>query len=443
MIYSAEAEQAIIGTVLLEPDLFNRLDKLSSHDFGIDSHKLIWEAIEILGDKTDLVHLSEVLTKQDKLELVGGTNYLMDLTESAMGVSPSAVFEYIGILKEYTVKRDLRAASLNTLDMIDNKTNGASVALDYAQTAFLNIGNTENEKNGLKLLGTTLKGTIGEIQKRYEMGSDIIGLATGFTDIDKRTHGYQSGNFVVIAARPSMGKTTLALNMALNVAKNGGKVQIFSLEMNRNEVTEKLLAQAANLPLAAIKKPKNLDSNDGWSKLTAGVNILNGLNIEIDDSTSLTPTQLKNRSKRHAQKNGGVDFILVDYIQLMEVGDDRVKGVGDASRAMKVLASELECPVIALSQLNRGVENRNDKRPMMSDLRESGAIEQDANIIHFIYRDEVYNENTDQKGLAQIITAKNRSGETGTDYLSTNLANSTFNNIAYGYQEPQRVENTL
>ncbi|WP_022939857.1 replicative DNA helicase [Psychromonas hadalis] len=419
--HSFEAEQAIIGGLLLKNDAWNDVaERVVERDFYHRAHRTIFATIESLSGEdvpVDLVTLSEHLENNQELEGVGGIAYLAELLQN----TPSAanINNYSDIVRERAIVRELIGVA-NEIAEAGYETEGRDSAelLDFAETKVFQIAEARSNKSeGPQPLKDILKATVARIDDLCKNPRDgITGLSSGYNDLDQMTTGFQPGDLIIIAARPSMGKTTFAMNIAEHAALNADKPTIiFSLEMPADQIMNRMLASLGRIDQSKIRTGA-LDEND-WASLSSTMSILlNQGNMFIDDSSGLTPTELRSRARRIARDHGGVSLIMIDYLQLMRVPsltENRTLEISEISRSLKALAKELRCPVIALSQLNRGLEQRADKRPINSDLRESGAIEQDADLIMFIYRDEVYNDESNDKGIAEIIIGKQRNGPIG------------------------------
>ncbi|PKG40709.1 replicative DNA helicase [Psychromonas sp. Urea-02u-13] len=419
--HSFEAEQAVIGGLLLNNDAWNDVaERVVERDFYHRAHRTIFGTIESLSGEdipVDLVTLSEQLENNQELEGVGGIAYLAELLQN----TPSAanINNYSDIVRERAIVRELIGVA-NEIAEAGYETEGRDSAelLDFAETKVFQIAEARSNKSeGPQPLKDILKETVARIDDLCKNPRDgITGLSSGYNDLDQMTTGFQPGDLIIVAARPSMGKTTFAMNLAEHAALNSDKPTIiFSLEMPADQIMNRMLASLGRIDQGKIRTGA-LDEND-WASLSSTMSILlNQGNMFIDDSSGLTPTELRSRARRIARDHGGVSMIMIDYLQLMRVpslSENRTLEISEISRSLKALAKELRCPVIALSQLNRGLEQRADKRPINSDLRESGAIEQDADLIMFIYRDEVYNEDSNDKGIAEIIIGKQRNGPIG------------------------------
>ena len=416
--HSIEAEQSVLGGLLLDNQAFDRVgDILTADDFYRRDHRLIFCAISALiesGSPADVVTVSESLAKSGELDTAGGLAYLGALANN----TPSAanIGAYAGIVRERSVLRELlRAASDISSATFQQDGRSAGELLDFAEKRIFDISEKGHRRGEFSPISRLLSAAVDRIDVLYRSTSPITGVATGFNDLDNMTSGLQPADLVIIAARPSMGKTSLAMNMAENAAV-GHKipVAVFSMEMPGSQLAMRMMASLGRINAHRLRTGK-LDDDD-WPRLTSAVSLLNEAPIFIDDTAGLTAMELRARARR-LKREHGLGLVIVDYLQLMqgsaEGDENRATEISNITRALKGLAKELHVPVIAMSQLNRSVEQRQDKRPVMSDLRESGAIEQDADVILFIYRDEVYNKESPHKGTADIIIGKQRNGPTG------------------------------
>jgi len=418
--HSFEAEQAVIGGLLLDNDTWSDVsERVVDRDFYTRAHRLIFSTIEKLSGNdvpVDIVTLSEKLEDTQELEGIGGIAYLAELLQN----TPSAanINNYADIVRERAIVRELIGVANDIAEAgYDTEGRDSSELLDFAETKVFQIAEARtNQSEGPKAIKDILKETVAKIDDLCKNPRDgITGLSSGYNDLDQMTTGFQPGDLIIVAARPSMGKTTFAMNLAEHAALNADKPTIiFSLEMPSEQIMNRMLASLGRIDQGKIRTGQ-LDEND-WASLSSTMSILlDRGKMFIDDSSGLTPTELRSRARRIARDHGGVSMIMVDYLQLMRVpslSENRTLEISEISRSLKALAKELRCPVIALSQLNRGLEQRADKRPINSDLRES-AIEQDADLIMFIYRDEVYHEDSEHKGIAEIIIGKQRNGPIG------------------------------
>ena len=417
MPQSIEAEEAVLGAVLVNPLSLGRIvETLKPESFYKPAHRTIYTAcLELFkkNDPIDIVTVSQYLLDKDELEGVGGRSYINDL---AMNVVTTANIEYYAkIIREKEIKRALiNAGSEIVSDAYENE--DTDIALDNAQKRIFNIA-ASKDTTDLVCIQDLVVSSYEMIEKRFNNKDELVGVTTGFYDLDNITSGLHKSDLIILAARPAMGKTAFALNLAQNVALKGKKaVAIFSLEMPKQQLVSRMLCAEAEVDSQRVKTG-NLQPKD-WEKLVEGMTRLSEAKIYIDDAAGATATDVKAKCRRLMMEEKELGLIVIDYLQLMEGGgnpNDRNQQISQISRSLKGLAKELDVPIIALSQLSRAVESRPDKRPMMSDLRESGAIEQDADIIMFIYRDEYYNrDDVENKGKAEVIIAKHRNGSVGT-----------------------------
>jgi len=420
---SIEAEQAVLGGLMLSPDSLDKVaDKLTDDDFYRRDHRMIWRAINELAGKgmpCDAITLGEWFIANDMAEMVGGATYLMELANS----TPSAanIAAYGDIVREKSVLRQLIDAGTSiTEDGFRPEGKSVQEVMELAEQRVFRIA--ESGARGKKDI-VSVREAAGEafrmLSERYEKRGQLTGLSTGFTDLDELTSGLQPSDLVIIAARPSMGKTAFALNLAEAAAMRGKKsVAVFSMEMSASQLAFRLISSLGRVHAQHLR---NGDlAEEDWPRVTSAITMLADAKIFIDDTPAMSPVEMRSRSRR-LQREHGLGLIVIDYLQLMQVpgnSENRATEISEISRGLKALAKELNVPVIALSQLNRSLEQRADKRPMMSDLRESGAIEQDADVIMFIYRDEYYNKESPDKGLAEIIIGKQRNGPTDTVKLA-------------------------
>ena len=415
---SIEAEQSLIGGLMLDAEAWDKVaDVIISADFYRKDHRLIFEAIANLvesGSPCDVVTVSEHLDNRNELDQAGGLEYLATLANETAGAANARA--YAKILREKSTLRALINAG-NEISGSAFTTEGRSAAqiLDAAERLVFQIAEKgARGKAGFKSLKQILPEAVDRIDLLHQSEGDITGISSGYGEFDKLTAGLQKGDLIIIAGRPSMGKTTLAINIAENAAI-GAKVPtaIFSMEMPAQQLAFRMISSLGRVDQTHLRTGTFPDED--WSRINTAVQLMSEAPIFIDDAPSLSPTEIRARARR-LHREHGLGLIVVDYLQLMHVEgskENRATELSEISRSLKALAKELELPVIALSQLNRSVEQRNDKRPVMSDLRESGAIEQDADLIIFIYREEVYNQDTPRKGIADIAIAKQRNGPIG------------------------------
>ncbi|MGI9270755.1 MAG: replicative DNA helicase [Woeseiaceae bacterium] len=415
---SIEAEQSLLGGLMLDHKSWDKVaDVVTSADFYRKDHRLIFAAIATLAEAanpSDVVTVSECLENRGELDEAGGLEYLATLANETPGAANAR--SYAKILRERSMLRSLITAG-NEISGAAFTTEGRSAAeiVDEAERLVFQIAESgARGKSGFKPLKEILPEAVDRIDLLHQSDGDITGISTGFSEFDKLTAGLQPGDLVIIAGRPSMGKTTLAVNIAENAAI-GSKVPtaIYSMEMPSQQLAFRMISSLGRVDQTHLRTGRFPDED--WSRINTAVQLMSEAPIFIDDTAGLSPTEIRARARR-LQREHGLGLIVIDYLQLMAVPgntENRATEISEISRSLKALAKELSVPVIALSQLNRSVEQRTDKRPVMSDLRESGAIEQDADLIAFIYREEVYNQDTPRKGIADIAIAKQRNGPIG------------------------------
>ncbi|MBQ4832139.1 replicative DNA helicase [Pseudoalteromonas sp. MMG010] len=436
--HSIEAEQSVLGGLMLDNQAFDRVaERVVSQDFYTRTHKLIFEAMTALaeiGDPIDLITISENLEKNDQLAGIGGFAYLAEIAKN----TPSAanIDAYADIVRERAVVREMIGVANEIAEAGFNPEGRTShELLDLAESRVFKIAEQRTKSSeGPQSIHNILEKTIDKIEELYSQPQDgVTGVSTGYADLDKMTTGLQPSDLIIVAARPSMGKTTFAMNLAEHAAMTQDKpVLIYSLEMPSEQIMMRMLASLGRINQTKVRTGQ-LDDDD-WARLSSTMGLLMDKGkMYVDDASGLTPTDVRSRARRIARDHGGISMIMVDYLQLMRVpslSDNRTLEIAEISRSLKALAKELQCPVVALSQLNRTLEQRADKRPINSDLRESGSIEQDADLIMFIYRDEVYNEESTEKGIAEIIIGKQRNGPIGKVRLTFQGQFSRFDNYA-------------
>ncbi|MFZ9053325.1 MAG: replicative DNA helicase [Woeseiaceae bacterium] len=415
---SIEAEQSLLGGLMLDRESWDKIaDVVAVHDFYRKDHRLIFAAIASLAEESnpcDVVTVSEYLDNRGELEAAGGLEYLATLANETPGAANAR--SYAKILRERSMLRALISAG-NEISGSAFTTEGRSAAelVDAAERLVFEIAESGSRgRSGFKALKQILPDAVDRIDMLHQSEGDITGIPSGYTEFDKMTAGLQPGELIVIAGRPSMGKTTLAVNIAENAAI-GSRVPtaIFSMEMPSQQLAFRMISSLGRVDQTHLRTGRFPDED--WSRINTAVQLMSEAPIFIDDTPGLSPTEIRARARR-LQREHGLGLIVVDYLQLMAVPgskENRATEISEISRSLKALAKELALPIIALSQLNRSVEQRTDKRPVMSDLRESGAIEQDADLILFIYREEVYNQDTPRKGIADIAIAKQRNGPIG------------------------------
>ncbi|MDP5030859.1 replicative DNA helicase [Paraglaciecola sp.] len=435
--HSIEAEQSVLGSMLIAPDAWDKVAELvNDEDFYNRSHQIIFRAILRLLSKSqpiDLITVSEDLEERNELEDAGGFAYLGELARN----TPSAanVTAYAQIIKERAVTRELIGVAHEIAEAGYNpEGRNSGEILDMAESKVFEIAEKRTGKDeGPKNVESVLGKTIDRLEILVKSNKEVTGVSTGYTDLDKKTSGLQPSDLIIVAARPSMGKTTFAMNLCENAMLLETKpVLVFSLEMPSEQIMMRMLASLSRVDQTKIRTAQLNDED--WARISNTMAMLKDKdNLFIDDSSGLTPMDVRTRARKLARDRGGISLIMIDYLQLMRVpslSDNRTLEIAEISRSLKALAKELEVPVVALSQLNRGLEQRADKRPINSDLRESGSIEQDADLIMFIYRDEVYHEESTDKGVAEIIIGKQRNGPIGTSRLTFQGQFSRFDNYA-------------
>ena len=435
--HSIEAEQAVLGSMLIDRESWDKVAELvTDADFYNHSHQVIFKVIlKLLGESqpVDLITVSEALEHRNELEDAGGFAYLAELAKNTP--SSANVTSYAKIVSERAITRELIGVAHEIAEVGYNPEGRDSAdILDMAESKVFEIAEKRTGENeGPRDVDSVLDKTIKRLESLIETSKEVTGVTTGFSDLDKKTSGLQPSDLIIVAARPSMGKTTFAMNLCENAMMAETKpVLVFSLEMPSEQIMMRMLASLSRVDQTRIRTAQ-LDDQE-WARVSNTMAMLKDKdNLFIDDSSGLTPMDVRSRARKLARERGGISLIMVDYLQLMRVpslSDNRTLEIAEISRSLKALAKELEVPVVALSQLNRSLEQRADKRPVNSDLRESGSIEQDADLIMFIYRDEVYHENSEYKGIAEIIIGKQRNGPIGTSRLTFQGQFSRFDNYA-------------
>ncbi len=422
--HSIEAEQSMLGGLMLDNSTWDQVaDVVTEEDFYRKDHKLIFRAVHHLsegGIPFDVVTLSEWLENNSELDNAGGLSYLGMLANN----TPSAanIKAYANIIRDRSVLRQLISVGTQISDSgFNTEGRNSSELLDHAERLVFEIAEKgARGQGGFEAIKDVLTSVVDRIDHLFQLDEPLTGLPTGFNDFDEMTSGLQDGDLVIVAGRPSMGKTTFAMNIAEYAAVKSDKpVAVFSMEMPSGQLAMRMLSSLGRIDQHRVRSGK-LEDED-WPRLTSAVGILAEKPLFIDDTPSLSPNELRSRCRRLTREHGKLGLVVIDYLQLMQVTgfkENRTAEISEISRSLKALAKELEAPVIALSQLNRSLEQRPNKRPVMSDLRESGAIEQDADVIAFIYRDEVYNEDSPDKGTAEIIIGKQRNGPIGSVRLT-------------------------
>lgn len=439
--HSIEAEQAVLGGVFLDREAWDKIaEKVREEDFYRKDHRIIFRAISKLSDEGmpyDIVTVAEWLENHHLLEDAGGMRNLAALAENTP--SASNISSYADIVRKRSILRQLIHATTEINDTVFNPQGRSSEQiLEFAEQTVFEIAESENRgRKSYQFIKEYLKDALDRVDELFHKDSPITGVATGFDDLDLKTAGLQKSDLIIVAGRPSMGKTALAINIAEHAAiKEKKSVAVFSMEMPGEQLAMRMMSSLGRIDQHKVRTGKLED--DDWPRLTSAVGILQETRMFIDDTPALTPAELRARCRRIAREHG-LDLIVIDYLQLMQVAgttENRTNEISEISRSLKAMAKELEVPVIALSQLNRSLEQRTDKRPVMSDLRESGAIEQDADVILFIYRDEVYDEESPDKGIAEVIIGKQRNGPIGRVRLAFRGQYTRFENYVEDYALP-------
>jgi replicative DNA helicase len=419
---SVEAEQSVLGGLMLDDQAwFDLVEVIRASDFYRTQHQIIYEAMMDLANSDqplDAVTVSEQLQSKGLLDKAGGIAYLAELAEATPGASN--VMAWAKIVRERSVLRQLIGAANRIADSAFSPDGRDSdTLLELAEQSVFQISESRTKEGGPEKVAPLLQKAVEKVEFLFSSKGAITGLATGFKDLDKKTAGLQPSDLIIVAARPSMGKTAFAVNIMEHAVMSGGAVLLFSMEMPSEQIVTRMLSSLGRIDQTRLRTGELQD--DDWSRFTGAVSQLRDKKLFIDDTPALTPGEVRSRARRVAREAGSLDLIVVDYMQLMRTADkseNRTSEISEISRSLKALAKEMRCPLIALAQLNRQLESRPDKRPMMSDLRESGAIEQDADVIFFIYRDEVYNDNTEDQGIAEIIIGKQRNGPIGKTKLT-------------------------
>ena len=441
--HSLEAEQSVLGGLMLDDQAwFDLIEIVAATDFYRAQHQIIFDAMNELAlddAPLDAITVSERLSSKGLLDKAGGISYLAELADSTPGASN--VLAYGKIVRERSVLRQLIGAANQIADSAftpDGR--DTNTLLELAEQSVFQIAENQLKDSGPEKVAPLLIKAVEKVEFLHGSKGALTGLASGFTDLDRMTTGWQGSDLVIVAARPSMGKTAFAVNMVEHAVMRGGSVLVFSMEMPSDQIVMRMLSSLGRIDQTRLRTGDLKDED--WDRFASAVSQLKDKKLYIDDTAALTPGEVRSRARRVARETGRLDMVMVDYLQLMRTAKDsenRATEISEISRSLKALAKELKCPVVALSQLNRQLESRPDKRPMNSDLRESGAIEQDADVILFIYRDEVYNENTEDLGIAEIIIGKQRNGPIGkvrvkfTDNLTKfeDLAHEMYNDYMH------------
>ena len=417
--HSVEAEQSVLGSILLDKEaMISVSETLVPEDFYKEAHKVIYESMLKLYNsqsEIDLITLTDELRDQGYLDDIGGIAYITSL--STVVPTTSNIKYYVNIVKEKSISRQLISAANDIINLGYDGSAKVEYVLEIAEKKIFDISQ-ERATNDFQPINQVISEALSMLEKLYEEKNDVTGLTTGFRDLNKKINGLQRSDLLLIAARPAMGKTAFALNLVQNAALKGdASVAVFSLEMSKEQLVQRMIASQSTVELKKIKTG-TLADND-WPRITDGMAILSGAKIHIDDTPGIKISELRSKCRK-LKIEKGLDLVLIDYLQLMEgegQNESRQQEIAKISRSLKILAKELDCPVVALSQLSRAPEQRADHRPMLSDLRESGSIEQDADIVMFLYRDGYYDEASEDGNIAEVILAKHRGGSTGTEKL--------------------------
>ncbi|PKR77413.1 replicative DNA helicase [Halalkalibacillus sediminis] len=419
--HNIEAEQSVLGAVFLEPNaIVSASEILEADDFYRISHQRLFETMVRLTDKGEPIDLVTITTELSDLQIldeVGGVSYLTDIANS---VPTAANIEYYArIVQEKSMLRRIISAATNIVTNTYEESEEVEDVLDYAEKTMLDVSQSKTSSK-FRNIKDVLINVYDNIEQLHHHDEDVTGVPTGYKDLDHITSGFQKNDLIIIAARPSVGKTAFALNISQNVAVNAQEnVAIFSLEMGAEQLVMRMLCAEGNIDAQRLRTG-SLQSED-WGKLTMAMGSLSDAGIFIDDTPGVKVNEIRSKCRRLKQEQG-IGMVMIDYLQLIQGSgnsrENRQQEVSEISRQLKALARELEVPVVALSQLSRGVEQRQDKRPMMSDLRESGSIEQDADIIGFLYRDDYYDDESENENIIEIIIAKQRNGPIGTVELA-------------------------
>jgi replicative DNA helicase len=428
-------EQSVLGAILLENEALVRvLELLDARDFYQEAHRWVFQAmIELFEENVpiDLLTVTERLRKRDRLEAVGGAAYLAELVE----LVPTAanVWHHARVVREKAVLRGLIQTATSIVTDSYEDADDVDILLDRAEQAIFEISQRK-ATSGFLHINAILKGSFKRIEQLYERKELVTGVPTGFIEFDRRTAGLQPADLIIIAGRPSMGKTAFSLNIAQHVGIQVGRpVAIFSLEMSKEQLVLRMLCAEARIDSSKLRT--GFLSREDWPRLTKAAGTLSEARIYIDDTPAQSSLDIRAKARRLRAELDDLALIIIDYLQLMQGrsrSENRQQEISEITRALKALAKELQVPVVALSQLSRAVEQRKPPRPQLSDLRESGAIEQDADVVALIYRDEVYDENSDAKGIAEIIIGKQRNGPTGVVRLAFRGEYTRFENLAEG-----------
>ena len=422
--HSLEAEQSVLGGLMLDNQAWDNVsERLVADDFYRYEHRLVFNVMIHLaesGQPLDVVTLSEALEARDQLDTVGGLGFLAELARNTP--SASNIRAYADIVRERaTLRKLIRAANQIAEGAFSPQGRPADELLNEAERLVFQIAEERPKTGGPIGMSDLLTKAVDRIDELFNLKGEMTGLSTGFRDLDEMTSGLQPSDLVIIAGRPSMGKTTFAMNLVEHAVISSDKpVMVFSMEMPAESLMLRMLSSLGRIDQTRVRSGQLEDAD--WPRLTSAVNLLKDKQLFIDDTAALSPNEMRSRLRRVVREHGNMALIMIDYLQLMQIpgfSENRTGEISEISRSLKGLAKEFNCPVVALSQLNRSLEQRPNKRPVMSDLRESGAIEQDADVIAFVYRDEVYNpDNPDNQGIAELIIGKQRNGPIGTVHMA-------------------------
>lgn len=433
--HNTEAEQSVLGSLLIDRNALSEVSgRLKPEAFYLEKHKEIYEAILSLYEESlpvDIVTVADVLTKRGTLEKVGDLDYIAYLANSVP--TTANVSHYMAIIEDKALLRSLIAASGEIMDIGYQGAMEGKEVLNQAEKKVFDISQGLN-RTGLESINSVLDQTFTHLEELCQSKGDLTGVPSGFIDLDRKTAGFQNSDLILIAARPAMGKTSFVLNIAVNAALRQFPVAIFSLEMSRTQLANRILSLESMVELEKMRTGK-LEADD-WKKIGYSLGPLSKSPIYIDDNASTNTMEMMSKLRK-LKLEKGLGLVIIDYLQLMESrkkSDSRQQEISDISRSLKIMAKELNVPIIALSQLSRAPEQRNDHRPILSDLRESGAIEQDADLVMFLYRDDYYNEESDKRNIVEVIIAKHRNGSTGTVELAWIPQYTKFGNRMYDEQ---------
>jgi len=430
--HNSEAEQTVLASALLDHTAVEKIiNLLSVEDFYYESNKEIFESIKDVNMQNipvDVLTVSEELKKREKLDYVGGFEYLARLTENI--ITSKNVEAYCNIIKEKSTLRKLISASNEIIEKGYKENEEVQKIIELAETRIFSISQNRSVNSFVEIKDVLLE-VFNQLEERAMSKGSITGISTGYEDLDRMTAGLQRSDLILLAARPSMGKTALALNIAINAVKTGVSVALFSLEMSKEQYVQRIISMESMVESSKLRSG-NLDDED-WNRLLSVMSVISNYKVYVDDTASITLFEMMSKCRR-LKIEKGLDLVIVDYLQLMsgngKNSNNRQQEISDISRGLKAMARELNCPVVALSQLSRAPELRTDHRPIMSDLRESGAIEQDADVVMMLYRDEYYNkEESEKKGITEVIITKQRNGPVGTVELAWIGQYTKFGNI--------------